>query len=252
MSLRDELYQAVLDHPDRDSPRRHYAEYLENQGDELGEYIRLSLQKTRHGLDRDKNARMLELHNKLRQEQTAPLAPWIRSHQRDRGLVALVEMDGQSFIEHGSEVFARAPIQHLDLRNTKQVFAEVVRNPVLSRVQTLSIEQNNLDDHEAALLASCPHVHRLVYLGLDGNCIGQRGFEALTASPFLTALRVLHLDYNLIESPVSKWSNDGVSGLEHYEGAGPTQALLKNKYGEKPWMNPPQNIDRFRMCDAGE
>jgi uncharacterized protein (TIGR02996 family) len=36
MSVRDDLYQAVLANPDRDGPRRRYADYLEKQGDETG------------------------------------------------------------------------------------------------------------------------------------------------------------------------------------------------------------------------
>jgi uncharacterized protein (TIGR02996 family) len=42
MSELDDLYRAVLENPDRNGPRRRYAEYLEKQGDELGEYIRLA------------------------------------------------------------------------------------------------------------------------------------------------------------------------------------------------------------------
>jgi uncharacterized protein (TIGR02996 family) len=246
MSLRDELYQAVIDRPDRDGPRRRYAEYLDQQGDSFGEYIRVSLERARQGLLGQ------GLPAKLDDELAAPIRPWIRSWLVDRGFVAKVKMDGKAFVDHGSDVFSRAPIQHLDLVEAKPVFAEIMHSPVLARVQTLSLSSNQLDDNEASLLAASPHVRALLYLDLSGNEIGERGLDAITASPNLVALRVLEFDYNRVENPVSKWSSDGVSGLVHYEGAGPTQAVLKQKYGEKLWMHPPQNVDRLRMCDAGE
>jgi hypothetical protein len=161
-------------------------------------------------------------------------------------------MDGKTFVESGTEVFQRAPVQHLDLVETKAVFAEVVGSPVLARVQTLNLAQNDLGDEEAALLAASPHVRQLLLLGLFANRIGQAGLEAITASRNLAALRILEFDYNLVESPVSKYQNDPTTSTSFYVGAGPIQGVLKQKYGEKPWMEPPENLDRFRMCDAGE
>jgi uncharacterized protein (TIGR02996 family) len=255
MSRLDELYQEVLEHPDRDGPRRRYAEYLEQQGDELGEYIRLALDKDRHRLRAQDHARALDLKAALDDRLGAPLRPWIVTFQLDRGLVALVKMDARTFIEHGSDVFARAPIQHLDLVETKPVFAELMQSPVLARVQTLTLTKNGLGDKEAELLAACPHFRNLLSLDVWGNKIGMPGLEAITASPNFPVLRNFEFDYNLVDSPVSKWSNDGVSGLSDYEGAGPTQAILESKYGKKVWMHPSegdQNLDRFRLCDAGE
>ena len=251
----DKLYQAVLDQPDRDGPRRQYAAYLEQQGDELGEYVRLALDLDRNRLPPENRARALDLHNKLRDRQTAPLQPWIRTYQRDRGFVTMVAMDGQTFMDHGSEVFSRAPIQHLDLLNAKPVFAEIVGSPLLARVQTLTLENNDLGDHEAQLLGASPHVRRLLSLDLSRNRIGLPGLEAIAASPNLQALRIFVFDHNVVENPVSQWSSDGVSGLTHYEGAGSTQALLEKKYGTRQWMHPSegdQNLNRFRLCDAGE
>lgn len=246
MSLRDDLYQAIIDQPARDRPRRRYADYLEEHGDQLGEYIRVSLERARRGF------RSESLPANLDDELAAPIRQWIRTWQVDRGLISLVEMDGKAFVDHGRDVFARAPIQHLNLTNAKSVFAEIVQSPVLARAQTLSIVKENLGDAEAKLLASSAYVRALVYLDLSANKIGQAGLEAITASSNLAALKMLHFDYNLVASPVAQWSSDGVSGLVYRESGGPIQAMLRQKYGEKPWMEPPHNLDRFRMCDAGE
>ena len=252
MSQRDELYEAVLAAPDRDGPRRRYAKHLEAKGDELGEFIRLALDWDRKRLTGAADTRALVLYNQLLDRLTAPLKPWIRSAQIDRGLVALVEMDGKAFVEHGAEVFALAPIQHLNLVGSKPVFAEIVASPVLARVQTLSLSNNELTDHEVTLLAGTRHVRDLVYLSLYGNKIGEAGLDAIAGSPNLAALRVLNFDYNLVPSPVPTWSSDGVSGLVNYDGGGPLQSVLQNKYGRKAWLEPEPNTDRLRMCDAGE
>ncbi len=250
MPTEDELYRAVLAKPAHDRPRRDYAKYLETTGDELGEYIRLSLDADRN---RPTNKdRQLELHNKLQQRLTAPIAPWIRSHQPDRGLVALVQMDGQTFIDRGADVFAKAPIQHLDLVETKAVFARVMASPLLLKVQTLTLTSNGLGDAEAKLLADSPHVKHLLYLSLYGNEIGQPGLEAIAASTNVPELRIFHFEYNEVESPVATIVSDGVSGLENTQPGGPLAAVIKQKYGNKVWLEMPPNIDRFRLCDAGE
>lgn len=250
MSTADELYRAVLAKPAHDGPRRTYARYLETTGDELGEYIRLSLDADRNR-PTNKN-RWLELHNKLMPRLSAPIASWVRSDQPDRGLVALVQMDGRTFVDHGADVFAKAPIQHLDLVDTKAVFADVVRSPILAKVQTLTFTKNGLGDADAKLLADSPHVKHLVYLSLFDNKIGQPGIEAIAASKNLSALRVFHFDYNEVESPVGRSVNDGVSGLESYQPGSPLAAVLRKTYGEKAWLELPPNLDRLRMCDAGE
>ncbi len=250
MATEDDLYRAVLATPAHDAPRRMYAKYLETTGDELGEYIRLSLDADRNRPTN--NDRQLELHNKLQQRLRAPIASWIRSHQPDRGLVALVQMDGQSFIDHGAEVFAKAPIQHLSLVDTKAVFAQIVNNPLLAKVQTLNLDNNELRDAETTLLAASPHVKSLVYLSLAGNKIGQPGLEAIAASTNLPVLRAFYFGYNEVESPVGTDVTDGVSGLEFYQPGGPLAAVITQKYGPKVWLDLPPNLDRFRMCDAGE
>lgn len=252
MSEHDDLYRAVLEEPDREGPRRRYAQYLARRGDELGEYIELALAKARRALSPAQHPRYVSLQSQLRARLCAPVEPWVRQVGFDRGLVASVKMDGQSFLDHGREVFALAPIQHLDLVDAKPVLAAIVHSPVLERVQTLAIEKGELGDAEASLIATSPCVRRLVYLNLWGNRITQVGVEAIAASHHLAGLRVLEFGYNPVEDPVSRWSNDGVSGLTYYEGAGPLQALLKQTYGERAWMEPPENLDRHRMCDAGE
>src|SRR4051794_2246952 len=65
MPVQDDLYEAVLEAPDRLGPRRRYAEYLEQHGDELGHYIRLRLQQLQASLDNQSYERMLELEVKL-------------------------------------------------------------------------------------------------------------------------------------------------------------------------------------------
>lgn len=250
MSTSDELYKAVIAKPAHDGPRRLYARYLETTGDALGEYILLSLETDRN---RPANkTRQLELHHRIQERLKAPIASWIRSHCPDRGLVAQVEMDGQTFIDHGADVFSKAPIQHLNLVATNAVFAQVMKNPILGQVQTLLLDHNELGDAEAELLAASPYVTRLVYLSLFNNRIGQAGLEAIAASKNLPLLRAFHFDYNEVESPVGKTTPDAASGLEFFQPGGALAAVIRKKYGNKAWLELEPNLDRYRMCDAGE
>ena len=113
MTTEDELYEAVLAAPDRDGPRRRYARHLEAKGDELGEFIRLALDWDRKRLTGAADTRALVLYNQLLDRLAAPVKPWVRSFQLDRGLVALVEMDGKAFVEvtAGTKSSTRARVE---------------------------------------------------------------------------------------------------------------------------------------------
>jgi len=252
MSQRDELYRAILADPDRNEPRRRYAEYLDQQGDELGEYIRLSLAKAHGTLDPSRHARFLALDATMNPRLGGALQGWVRSWELDRGLVAKVTMDGAFFLAHGPAVFTRAPVQHVDLVNAKSMLGAIVQNPLLSHVRTLRLSNNGLDDHDAELLAGSPYARRLVYLDLDTNRIGRAGIEAIAGSPNLAGLRALFLADNAVESPVSTWVDDGRSGLVEHVGAGLLQAELVATFGRKAWMDVGPHLDRFRMCDVAD
>lgn len=250
---REALYREVVAMPDRDGPRRRYAECLDRQGDETGELIRLSLRDLRYRRTLEQGRRAHDLELALRHRLAAPVGVWISGSTIHRGLVAGVEMNAATFLESGHEVFARTPIQHLDLVGVKPLLAEILNSPLLARVQTLNLKGNDLDDNDVMMLAASPSVRRLVYLCLWSNRIGDAGLEAIAASENLAGLRILEFGGNLVESPVDRYSSDGVSGLIWYEGCGPMQAALKQKYGEKPRMHPGEStVDRYGMCDAGE
>jgi uncharacterized protein (TIGR02996 family) len=92
--------------PDRDEARRRYADYLDQHGDELGEYIRLAREKARGALDSSRHARYLELDAKMDVRLGGALQGWVKSWRLDRGLVAQVKMDGAIFLAHGTAVFS--------------------------------------------------------------------------------------------------------------------------------------------------
>lgn len=253
VARRDALFREVLAQPDRDEPRLQYARYLESEGDVTGEFIRLAteIQHPKSGYVAERTNRFIELKH-LEAAIAAPLAPWIKSHILSRGLVSLVEMDARTYIDAGHEVFARAPVQHLDLVNAKPVFAELVACPLLARVKTLRIAYGELGDAEAALLAGSPHVRQLQYLALSNNQIGEAGLEAITASPHLAGLRVLRFFKNVADDPVTREGTE-ISGDPFYEPAGPIQARLEAKYGRKVWMHQdhtsPSRFDIGRPTD---
>lgn len=37
-----------------------------------------------------------------------------------------------------------------------------------------------------------------------------------------------------------------------YQPGGPLSGLIREKYGDKPWLVLPEYTDRFRVCDEGE
>src|SRR4051794_5039051 len=105
MTLPDALLQAILDSPDDDLPRLAYADWLEENGDELdrarGELIRLELRL--HRLEADDPARaplasrkgeLLKRHGKSKLLGLG--AAWAES---ERGFVSRVSTTAKNFLQ---------------------------------------------------------------------------------------------------------------------------------------------------------
>jgi uncharacterized protein (TIGR02996 family) len=178
MTDRDALYRAILDSPDDDTLRLVYADALEESGDprraafvrtqvelsQLPEYDPRAVQTRYHERQRTFNplwAAELELPDGF---------DWAREPYR-RGLPGAIQArDGAAFVEHADELFARYPIESLEL--------------LIVRLG------------EARDLAECPWLGRLTALSLVQGAGGQ-AVQRLLASPLLTRLTELRLGSEL-------------------------------------------------------
>ncbi|MCI0702655.1 MAG: TIGR02996 domain-containing protein, partial [Planctomycetia bacterium] len=173
MTDREALYRAVLDSPDDDTLRLVYADALEEAGDpEQAIVIRSHVELSRLP---EYDPRWVRARHHEREKLPNPAwthelelpdgISWTSEPFR-RGFPAAIWADNAAFVAHADELFARYPIESLEL--------DVI--PIA-----------NIRE-----LAACPHLERLTSLSLAQGASAQT-VQRLLASPHLTRLRELHL-----------------------------------------------------------
>ena len=241
------LLTEIFAHPDEDAPRLAYAKLLEARGDPRGEFIRLEILKAKREITNLQFERWRQLALKYGDQWEAPVKRLTQHASLYRGFVARIVLDAQELLRHADELFALAPIQHVNLTNAKPVFAKVCAFPALARLRSLSLTQNHLDDTDAQLLAASPYIRNLRWLDLSYNLIGMPGLEAFAASPNVDSLQFLGLITPLVENPIGHDSIDW-DGTRHQNPPPASQVAIESKYGRKQWLHPAEDpTDRYTI-----
>jgi uncharacterized protein (TIGR02996 family) len=198
------LLAAIAAAPDSDELRLIYADWLEEQGDPRGEYIRLqcrlasdpALSKS----DRQKlqafasmlfTAHQHEWDRPLHELGAFDLLYW-------RGLPEHISIIGADFLAHAERLFALAPVTSIRIASKQVDAAALAASPHLARVRALNLAGAEVGDAGAQALASSPYASSLTLLSLQGNGIGDTGAQAIADSASLKQLRTLILGQNAI------------------------------------------------------
>ena len=233
MTHEDAFLLDILDHPDDDTPRRVFADWLLDHQDPVlaarGEFIhaQCDLARLPQGSPRPPSLALRE-----KQLLDAHGREWGSPYQRlgchcweyRRGFVEGVGMPAAAFLTQAAVLFRTGPVREVKLYGGEAVVAELASCAHLSRLLTLDLEKNDLGDADLEALASSPHIvglttlllwsnrvgdegldalsraelARLVRLDLSHNTIGDKGVAALAASPLLGRLRLLDLTGNRV------------------------------------------------------
>jgi uncharacterized protein (TIGR02996 family) len=202
---REALLAAVCEHPDDDAPRLVYADWLEENGDEVdrarAELIRLQLAGYKSlwwDGDYRRSDREQELIDRHAQIWFAelPALPGVIWHQRfHRGFPWWVSARSMPALQQAAPVLFRcAPIQMLSV--TSRGVKTLARLPWLSQIRSLILDGNRLWVDDAFALADSPHLSGLQALWLVDNRIYDEGVEALAESPTLGRLVFLDIRFN--------------------------------------------------------
>jgi uncharacterized protein (TIGR02996 family) len=222
----------ILEHPEDDTPRLVYADWLEDHGQEdRATFIRVQLDRARRG-DDGATARTLrqqaeELLRAHWDDWVRPLAAvvgnepgevWLRGgyHPESlskfrRGFVSLLDMQASRFLDCATELFRLAPIRHLRLRHAGLVATDLARCPLLGWLEMLEFidyYSDPIDARAMAHLAGSPHLSRLRLLGLWNNHLGDEGAMHLARAGWLSRVEILELGDNGL-------SHRGMSALAH-------------------------------------
>lgn len=220
--------QRIRAYPDDDAQRLIFADWLDEQGDSRGRFIRVQLALA--GLSLDDPARK-ELVRQERELLAAHRDEWESPFRRlrangfvfHRGFVEELKVGAKEFLRFAPELFAAAPVRHVHLQDIADGLPAVLQSPYLSRLAALTVyaqhtgeplaravarseylanlkrltlKRNRLSDDAVEQLARSPHLANLEDLDLSENEIGETGGRAIAASPHFAKLRGLELRNN--------------------------------------------------------
>lgn len=194
------LLAAILTHPDEDTPRLMYADWLDEHGQpERAEFIRLQCAPE---YDDSSEGRAFELEERNRAKWLAglPSFPTARWEFR-RGFPDHLDAYGPLFLER-FDAFARVPwlrflsLHHLD--------GPAVRGVIAREWPTQWVELALVEDEVAtgatigtsaiAAVAHCPQVRQLRSLLLSLHRITGYSVRELAGSPYLENVERLHIE----------------------------------------------------------
>jgi uncharacterized protein (TIGR02996 family) len=203
MTTRESLFQAILDDPDDLSIRLIFADWLEEHGGEIDRARAELIRRQCRMADLvphvpewvEHNAAVQDLLEQYRRDWNGPLherlhrggllhavaarrcrvKPW----EYRRGFVEALHLQTGTFARHAEVLFRIGPIRHLKLWNVHFKLDQLVRCPLLDRVTTLDLADDQLGDRDAHVLASCEHLANLRNLYLGDNALSDRGIQTL-------------------------------------------------------------------------
>ncbi len=235
MSQADTFVREIAAHPEDDGPRLVFADWLDERGDERGEFIRVQCEL--HGMaPRDPRrpeleSRQLRLWRRNSKGWAGPLRKFTKRWTFRRGMVESIQIDAERFLQNQDELFATAPILEVDFRNAVPLLSQIADSESLSHLSGVGFPQNGIarggtgdwrlpydnnwrtyaerqSQHTEELRSSnlpgilkiirSPHVKELQRLNLDFNFIGDAGARIVATSPELESLRSLSLRGSLL------------------------------------------------------
>ena len=219
--------QRIRAYPDEDTPRLIFADWLDEEGDPRGQFIRVQLALAALPVDDPDRARLVVAERDLlaahRDEWEAPFRGLATGCEFVRGFVETVKVEAKQFLRSAHEIFAASPVRHVHLLDVSDSLPAALQCPYLGRLAALTVHaqhtgeplaravarseylaglkrlaltRNRLADDAAEQLARAPHLGNLEELDLSENEIGESGARALAASPYLVSLRRLELRAN--------------------------------------------------------
>src|SRR5947209_10682193 len=142
MTCHDPFVQAIHDQPDDDGPRLIYADWLEEQGDPRGEFIRIQCVLAGMAADAERRpllaARERELLAEFGSEWLGPLRGLVEKWEFRRGFLHCVVMTPGDFVWYAEELFTLGPVRHVHF-----------------------YRRNDVRRGEVQALAECPQLARL-------------------------------------------------------------------------------------------
>jgi uncharacterized protein (TIGR02996 family) len=236
--------QDIVNNPDDETVRLIYADWLTEQGNPRGEFIRIQMQLAHWAADSTDwaewalTARNLSKLRKREEELlkehgaawAAPLAGAGKWEFR-RGFVEMVELTARQFVERGEEYFRLTPLREVVFVWDQLPLVDLARCPLLERLPAVTFNYSVSNDSLAAFLSSS-HLTQLSQLALTNGWIGDQGLRALAEWPGFARLESLTLwsGQNILAGVRALLESPHWGRLRHFDirGSRVTRPQLQN------------------------
>jgi uncharacterized protein (TIGR02996 family) len=218
----------IREHPE-DAVRLIYADWLEDHAGRAAdraraEFIRAQCRLTAGVADPDERLALADrarrLEGRHRDSWLRPLRGLVENAEFRRGFVERAEVDAETFLDHGDELFAAEPVSDVCfVRLQPEHLPTLATRPWLGHVRRLEMQPRDTESRvgrfphnpplpaEAlAALFGSPFWHRLTELDLSLSGLRRPEAEALAAAPGLARLERLELDRCML-------GDDGLAAL---------------------------------------
>jgi uncharacterized protein (TIGR02996 family) len=237
--MHEAFLREVQAHPDDDTPRLVYADWLDDQAGPLemarAEFIRTQCELARLPLDDERRpgleARERQLLAGRHKTWAGPLREDVNSYVFRRGFVEEVRLSAGAFLARAERLFEWAPLRSAHLVDVAAKAKELADSPYLARLRGLRLTVEGRPAYmvpagsDAAgvltTLLRSRHLKDLRSLALPGNNLGTAGAGALAKAAALAGLAELDLRH----------ASMGADGLEALARAPTLSRLRKLRLG---------------------
>lgn len=208
MSRHSVFLDEIIAHPEEDLPRLVYADWLDEQGDPRGEFIRIQCLLAKLPFDDDRRWALQTRETLLKRQYgkgwANPIRHLVKDWQFHRGFVEGITIRAVDFLEHAATLFQSAPICRVRLLEPESQLSAIAASPWLDRITGLDLSHTNFDWNDFADLAYSPSIIQLRELNVrDTSLCNNQGSRMLAECEFFRNLTALNLSQYRAASPHS-------------------------------------------------
>lgn len=169
MESSQEFLAEIAANPTDLTPRLIYADWLEEQGDPRGEFIRVQCELAEPSEDLDRREQLDQRQEQLKRayerEWAADLPARVTGWTFRCGFIESVEMSAEQFLKDADFVFGTTPLRSLTLLAAGDLMSRIVEHPRIAGLEGLHVERSQLTSADTGSIAAV-RFERLVTLRL--------------------------------------------------------------------------------------
>ena len=178
-----------------------YADFLDDAGDpDRAELVRVQVALGRMNEDDPLRAELSEKQAELlaanQERWTEHLGDLVCNCEFRRGVLDSVVIDAAQFLSRGAELLRRVSLRRIRLRDSAEVFPDLMASPLVEKIPELDFCGNSLGNGGVNLLARSDFLKELEVLDLGFNGIDDLGVKTLARAINLPKLTTLSLSFN--------------------------------------------------------